>query len=190
MAGGAGSLITVVRAGPDPSAAPQQKKTHISQTHSVTSCRSSVVRLNKYAAFDVCCVIFIYFFCISTAGRFLHLFSTFPLLVAQYLFGIERRVKRSTQPLPRRPRVSLVSNTTHSLHTDMAEIGARRLAVAAVPSALHAARATTNLSVPHLSPPNKSPSASDCVWGRIPSAAHKQNRRAPGDERRTRFKMM
>lgn len=137
-------------------ARPLSKKTHISQTHSVTSCRSSVVRLNKYAAFDVCCVIFSFFifFCISTAGKFLHLFSTsrlYPLLVAQCLFGIERCVKRSTRHCPARKEFRSSPTEPHSLHTDVAEIGAQRLA-AAVPSARHAARATTNLSAPHLSP--------------------------------------
>lgn len=86
MAGGAGSLITVVRAGPDPSAAPQQKKTHISQTHSVTSCRSSVVRLNKYAAFDVCCVIFIYFFASRLQADF-SIYSRLSLCLLRSIFS-------------------------------------------------------------------------------------------------------
>lgn len=83
------------------------------------------------------------------------------------------------------------SLSTRPPRTNAVEIAARR-PVTALHAGLCAACATTNVSASHLSPslPNKSPSASDCVWGRITSAACKQNRRAPGDERRTRFEMM
>lgn len=56
MAREAGSLITVVRTRPDP----LSKNTHTLQTHSVTGCNNSLVRLCKYANFDVCCVLFIF----------------------------------------------------------------------------------------------------------------------------------
>lgn len=141
-------------------ARPLSEKTHISQTHSVTSCRSSVVRLNKYAAFDVCCVIFLFFFASRLQANVSILFSTsrlYPLLVCAVSF--RHRALRQTRhaPLPSRQRVSLVSNRTPFSSRRRGRGRDRRSTSrrGRSPSARHAARATTNLSAPHLRPPAK-----------------------------------
>lgn len=177
-------------------ARPLSKKTHISQTHSVTSCRSSVVRLNKYAAFDVCCVIFLFFLFFLFASRLQANFSIysrlpdFTLCLLRSIFSASNAASnearataqqaKSVARLQQNP-ILLTPTWPRSALNVSPRPFLRRVTL------LARQQIYQGLIFP---PPNKSPSASDCVWGRIPSAARKQNRRAPGDERRTRFKMM